>query len=66
MTDRINGFWVALENDVRVDDAEAILAAVRCLKGVIAVEANVTGHADWIATARVRRELVAKLYEALK
>lgn len=33
MTDRINGFWVALEKDTRIDDAEPILNAVRLLRG---------------------------------
>lgn len=66
MTDRINGFWVALEKDTRDDDFEATMAAARMIKGVLAVKPNVTNHSDWIAEERVRRELIAKLYEALK
>lgn len=66
MTDRINGFWVALERDIRVDDAEATLAAVRQIKGVLAVEQNVTSHTDWIADQRARQEWLNKIYELLK
>ena len=66
VTDRINGFWVALAEDTRTDDAEPIIAAVMQLRGVIAVEPRVTDSGDWIATARVRRELTQKLWDALK
>lgn len=66
MTDRINGFWVALAEDVRTDDAQETLAAVLQIKGVIAVERHVADHTDWMARTRVRFELQAKLFEALK
>lgn len=66
MTDRINGFWVALAEDTRVDDAEATIAAVRMIKGVIAVEPRVSNSGDWIAESRIKLEYQKKLYEALK
>lgn len=66
MTDRINGFWVALGEDTRIDDAEATLAAVRQLRGVVAVESHVSSIEDWIAESRVRLEYKRKLFEVLK
>jgi len=66
MTDRINGFWVALAADTREDDFEATMAAVRMIKGVLAVEPHVTAYSDWVAEQRIRRELIGKLHEALK
>lgn len=56
MTDRLNGFVVVLESDIREDDAQATLAALRQIKGVLTVEPNATNVGDLIATARVRRE----------
>lgn len=66
MTDRIKGFWVALERDIRDDDVQPIIDAVRQLRGVLAVEANVASPADWINRQRVRRELEERLWAALK
>lgn len=38
MTDRYSGFVVALDEDIREDDAETVVAAIRMIKGVIRVE----------------------------
>lgn len=66
MTDRIKGFYVALEENVREDDAEPIMNAVSQLRGVLAVEPLRVESADWVATQRVRNELVTRLFEVLK
>lgn len=65
MTARIKGCWVAFERDVREDDAESLIGAIRQLRGVLAVEASVAEPADWIATERIRRELSEKLWAVL-
>ncbi len=65
MTDRINGFWVALDEDIRIDDAEPIISAVLQLRHVIDVEPNVRDPGDWIAETRARQELIEKLYRVL-
>lgn len=65
MTDRINGFYVALEKDTRVDDAEATIAAVKQIKGVLSVKVHVSDMTDHFAYERVRRELGTKLWEIL-
>ncbi len=66
MTDRINGFWVALDADIRDDDVEPLINAILQLRGVIKVKGHVTTSTDWLARARVRQELTAKLFDALK
>lgn len=65
MTTCIKGFWVALERDIREDDAEPLINAVKCLRGVQAVTVTEAGHEDWMARERVRLELSEKLWAAL-
>jgi hypothetical protein len=68
VSDRIKGCWVSFERDMRAEDAETILDAIRALRGVAAVEVFVADHADWMARQRVRREIGEKLralYEAI-
>ena len=67
MTDRHSGYVVTLRTDVREDDGEAILTALRMVKGVLSVEPVVhapeidiaTGRANadwWDALDRLRQE----------
>ena len=65
MTDRIKGIYVALDQDYRVDDAEAILDAIKMIKGVLAVTHDISDFEDWNHRTRIRNELSAKLWEAL-
>ena len=65
MTDRIKGVYVALDQDYRVDDAEAILEAIKMIKGVSDVAVNITDFDDWTNRSRIRTELSGKLWEAL-
>ena len=61
MTDRINAFVVVLDKDVRDDDAEAWIAAMMMLKGVISVKPNVVDITDHIALTRARQQLGSEL-----
>lgn len=63
MTDRHKGYIVTLEDDIREDDAETIIAALRMIKGVLSVEALVANYDDHMARERVRREVVGMLYD---
>lgn len=67
MTNRLNGCVVVFDNDVRVDDAEEILNAIRMVKGVLSVstDMNVVKLKDYNARERVRWELREKLWEVL-
>jgi hypothetical protein len=66
VTDRLNGFYVVLERDIRTDDVEPLLDAVRCLRGVLSVRPNVANWESQVAEDRAKRELVTKIYEVLK
>lgn len=66
MTDRIKGFVVTLESDIREDDAESIKNAIRALRGVIGVEGSVVGMDDLMNRTRIRLELAGKLWKVLE
>lgn len=66
MTDRVSGFTVVLDHDIRDDDIEPVLNAIRMVKGVIAVEAIVAdSFAEHVATARRDRMWETGLYRLI-
>ena len=65
MTDRYNYLIVGLEKDVRQDDAQDIIAAIKQLRGVLNVKPNVSNSDAWIAAERARIELGDKLLKVL-
>jgi hypothetical protein len=54
MTDRHAGYIVVLAEDIREDDAEGILNALRMVRGVISVTPVISDHTQ--AVARERRD----------
>jgi hypothetical protein len=66
MTDRVKGFTVTLEHDIRIDDVEVILNAVRMIKGVANVEPSISTHDDHMNRERLKWELRDKFYEFMK
>ncbi|MFI8792590.1 hypothetical protein [Streptomyces sp. NPDC055105] len=66
MTDRHAGYVVTLTDDIREDDAEAIINALRLIKGVASVQPVVGDHQLVIAKERVREEYRAKLTALLR
>jgi hypothetical protein len=65
MADRLKGVTVTFAEDLRVEDAEAILNAIRMIKGVIDVQASVTNPDDHMTRALVRMELRARILKVL-
>lgn len=61
MTDRYAGFVVTLADDVRQDDAEAIVTALRMVKGVISVAPVVADVDLHMAAARVNQRWQQRL-----
>jgi hypothetical protein len=61
MTDRIKGVWVAFEEEMRTDDAESLMSAIRQLRGVVGVQHSIMNADDYINGARIRRELLLKI-----
>ena len=65
MTTRLKGFTVALEMDIREDDAETIKSAIESLRHVLSATPIETVPDDWINRQRIRLELSGKLWKAL-
>ncbi len=51
---------------MREEDAAVVIAAIRLLRGVVAVEAHVANHSVFAARQTVRAELRQQLWEVLK
>jgi hypothetical protein len=66
MTDRFNTLTVVLDRDIREDDAEVLISAIKMIKGIIDVKGNVSSPETWMAEERAKSELRTKLYEILK
>jgi len=66
MTDRFNTLTVVLEKDIREDDAEHLLIAINCLKGVLSVRGNVADATAYMAEERAmhawREKLLSIVY----
>lgn len=61
MTDRYYALTVILEKDIRKDDCEPILNAIKMIKGVQDVKGNVSDPSTWMAEERARMQLGQKL-----
>jgi hypothetical protein len=65
MTDRIKGFTVTLDRDIRDDDFQRILEAVEMIKGVAHVEPSITTSEDHMNRQRIKSELLTKMFRIL-
>lgn len=65
MTDRYKGVIVAFDSDVREDDAQAVITAIRQLRGVADVQAQVAGPVDPISRMRVDAEWRDRIYKLI-
>lgn len=66
MTDRIKGLTISLEQDVRIDDLEPLMDAIRHLRLVADVTPLVADMDDWLARSRVRSELASDFGDLYK
>lgn len=65
MTDRVRHLTITLDEDLRVDDLEPIVSAIRHIRGVAGVEQHVVRMEDHLARQAVRAEVQQKLHEAV-
>lgn len=56
MTDRIKGFVVTLDSDIRIDDIDQIVNAIKMIKGVCSVEPSVSNFDDTMNRERIKLE----------
>ena len=67
MTERYDGFFVSLDRDMRDDDAEHTINAIRQIKGVIAVQPHLAHTMEGIsARNRVVNEVHDKMFAFLE
>ena len=66
MTDRVSHLPVALTDDIRTDDVEAIVTAISMIRNVAGVELGISDPSTFIARLRVRQEVREKLYDVIK
>lgn len=65
MTKRLKRCTVTFSMDIREDDAEALLDAIRMLKYVAHVEVVATSLEDYFARNKVRYDCEARLHKAI-
>jgi len=65
MTDRYHALTVILEKDIRSDDAESLISAIKMIKGVLNVKPRISDATTWMAEERARMELGKKLLDIL-
>lgn len=65
MSDRVRHLTITLDDDIRVDDLEAIVSAIRHVRGVASVEHHAVTAADHLARQAVRAEVQQQLHDAI-
>ncbi len=63
MTDRLKGVYVTFDRDIRDDDAEYIINAIRMIKHVADVSAVKNDHNDHMNRMRIKSEIKKSLFE---
>jgi hypothetical protein len=66
MTDRIKGFTVTLEKDMRDDDADSISIALKSIRGVASVTPSIMKAEDIMNRQQVRHEIWEKIIKIFK
>ena len=61
MSDAINSLTVVLERDMRDEDVDALIAAIKQLRGVASVSGNVVDINAHVAETRAKQEIYLKL-----
>lgn len=63
MTDRIKGFLVTLENDIREDDAEFIVTAIKMIKGVYSVKSYIKNMEDYMCENKAKMSELNEIFK---
>lgn len=65
MSDKIKGFYVVLDKDIRDEDFERIENVVLMIKNVLSVKRSVSDSNDWMNRERIKQEIINKIYNTL-
>lgn len=66
MTDRVKGFTVTFEKDMRIDDVQEIITDLNMIKGVAHIEPSITTPFDHISHERLKSDMRNKLFEFME
>ncbi len=66
MTDKANALVVTLERDIREDDVQPLVDAIKQMRGVASVDLNIADMNEHVANMRVRLDLREKLFRVLE
>lgn len=66
MTDRYIALTVILEREIREDDAEPVIDAIRMIKGVSKVMPVVSNPETYYAYNKARHEIMENVFEAIE
>lgn len=61
MTARIRSLTIALDEDIRTDDVECLVNAIKMMRNVLSVTTNEVNPNDWATERRVKLETAQKL-----
>ncbi len=61
MTDRIHSLTIVLEKNTRSDDVQPLIDAIKMMRGVLSVKANVANLDTYTAEIRARSEVIEDL-----
>jgi len=65
MTDRINALVVVLEKDIRDDDIECLINAIKCFRNVLSIKKNVRDSSDYVHESRLKNKMINALYKII-
>ncbi len=65
MTDRVKGFTVTLEKDIRIDDVQCIIDAISMIKGVLDVEPSISTMQDHMIKTQLKIEMKRKIIDCI-
>ena len=66
MSDRYNALIVVLERDLKDEDAEPLIQAIKQFRGVLSVTPNVSDATAHLAEERARLDLANRLWQVLR
>jgi hypothetical protein len=66
MTDRVKGLTVTFGKDIRIDDIDNIVNAIKMIKGVIDVTPEIVDTNDHMARMVIKNEVRQKFYDFLQ
>jgi uncharacterized protein (DUF885 family) len=65
VSEKVSGFVVVLDSDLKYEDAQATISALKRIRGVVSADPILTNVSQQIAQIRAERVIEEKLWRAL-